>query len=196
LSVFAHVLVLALGVALWHMSRVRIVPPKYTTVETISGAASVAFNPPPARSQPSPFHAKPRKQQAHVVEPGLGTTQTPGEILREHARQATAAIMTSIKFRQIYGFSPIDYELPVHMSGELPTISAAELPPRFQQFVVVEVTIDVDGHVAEARVTTGMVAPTIEQTLLAAIREFKYTPAKRDGTPIPSQLDIVVHIPT
>jgi TonB family protein len=60
----------------------------------------------------------------------------------------------------------------------------------------VEVTIDVDGRVAEARVTTGMVAPTIEQTLLAAIREFKYTPAKRDGTPIPSQLDIVVHIPT
>jgi hypothetical protein len=42
----------------------------------------------------------------------------------------------------------------------------------------------------------GMVTPTIEQTLLSAIREFKYSPAKRDGVPIPSQRDIVIHIPS
>jgi hypothetical protein len=50
--------------------------------------------------------------------------------------------------------------------------------------------------VAEERIVAGMVDPTIEQKLLSAIREFKYSPAKRDGVPIPSQLDIVIHIPS
>jgi TonB family protein len=104
--------------------------------------------------------------------------------------------MTSLKQRQIYGFDPNNYQLPVRTAGEVPTISAAELPPRLEQYVVVEVTIDVDGRVADARIVAGMVDPTIQQTLISAIREFRYNPAKRDGTPIPSQVDIVVHIPT
>jgi TonB family protein len=60
----------------------------------------------------------------------------------------------------------------------------------------VEVTIDVDGSVAEARIVTGMADPTLERRLLSAIRGFRYNPATRDGVPIPSQLDIVIHIPT
>jgi TonB family protein len=60
----------------------------------------------------------------------------------------------------------------------------------------VEVTIDVDGRVADARIIGGLVTRPIEQKLLAAIREFKYTPAKHYGTPIPSQVDVVVHIPS
>ena len=59
-----------------------------------------------------------------------------------------------------------------------------------------EITIDADGRVAEDRIVAGMVDPTIERTLLSAIREFRYSPAKRDGIPVPSQLDIVIHIPT
>jgi TonB family protein len=104
--------------------------------------------------------------------------------------------MTSLKLRQIYGFDPDNFQLPIRTAGEVPPIPAADVPPRFEQYVVVEVTIDVDGHVADARIVTGLVNPTIQQTLLSAIREFKYIPAKRGGTPIPSQVDIVVHIPT
>ena len=105
-------------------------------------------------------------------------------------------MVTSIKQRQIYGFSPIEYRLAVQTAGEIPTISAADVPPHFEQYVVVEVTIDVDGRVADARVVAGQVDSTIQQTLLSAIRGFKYNPAKRDGTPIASQLDLVIHIPT
>jgi len=55
--------------------------------------------------------------------------------------------MTSFRARSIYGFSASDYQLAVKTEGEIPTISAADLPPRFQQYVIVEVTIDVDGRV-------------------------------------------------
>lgn len=105
--------------------------------------------------------------------------------------------MKDLKFRQIYGFSlKHAYQLPMHSAGDLPYISANEVPPHFEQYVVVEVTIGVDGHVADARILAGMVSPTIEHKLLSAIRGFKYNPATRDGVPIPSELDIVVHVPS
>jgi TonB family protein len=104
--------------------------------------------------------------------------------------------MADFKFSQTYGFSPEDYRFPVLTSGVLPTILASELPSRFEQYLTVEVTIDIDGRVADARLVSGEAMPTIEQRVLAAIREFKYIPAKRGGSPIPSQVDIVVHIPS
>jgi TonB family protein len=118
------------------------------------------------------------------------------QVLREHAKQATAGMMMSFKLHQVYGFSPNDYRLAVQTAGEIPTIAAADVPPHFEQYVVVEVTIDVDGRVAEARIVAGEVDSTIQQRLLSAIREFKYNPATRDGTPIPIQVDLVIHIPT
>jgi hypothetical protein len=81
----------------------------------------------------------------------------------------------SLKFRQIYGFSPThDYELAFRTAGEVPTIPAADLPPRFEQYVTVEITIDVDGRVADERIVAGLVDPAIEQKLLLTIREFRY----------------------
>ena len=103
----------------------------------------------------------------------------------------------SLNFRGIYGFNPgPDYQLAVQRSGEWPSIPAAQVPPHFEQLVIVEVTIDTEGRVAEARIVGGVVDRTIEQKLLSVIREFKYIPAKRDGVPIPSQKDLVIHIPS
>jgi TonB family protein len=197
LSIFAHLAVLTLIVVLSHTAKARILPEKYNTVQRISGAAYLSFNstsPKVTRPHASLFHVN--RSTRRVPESGTAPDGAAAQILREHAKQATAAIMTSIKFRQVYGFSSIDYQLAFQTAGEIPVISAADLPPRFEQYVIVEVTIDVDGRVAEARIVTGTVDARIERTLLLAIREFKYSPAKRDGTPIPSQLDIVIHIPT
>jgi TonB family protein len=103
----------------------------------------------------------------------------------------------NLNFRGIYGFNPgPDYQLAVQTSGEWPSISAAQVPPHFEQLVIVEVTIDTEGRVAEARIVGGVVDATIAQKLLSTIREFKYSPAKRDGVPIPSQKDLVIHIPS
>jgi TonB family protein len=189
---------LVLIVVLRPTAIVRILPEKYT-VQKISGAAYLSFNASnskPARPHASPSCPHPSTRQAPLPEPGTGADAAAVETLREHAKQATVGLITGIKQRQIYGFDPNNFQLPIRTAGEVPSISAADVPPRFQQYVVVEVTIDVDGRVADARIVSGMVNPRIQQTLLSAIREFKYNPAKRDGTPIPSQVDIVVHIPT
>src|SRR5580765_4337309 len=197
LSGFAHFLVLAVLV-LRHATAPQIVPTKYEMVQAISGTDQVTYNPPPkaAPRHSSPFHVPHSKQKPRVQEQDVSGTGTALETLRAHARAATAGLMVGIKQRLIYGFSTNDYKLAIQTSGAIPVISANDLPPRFEQYLIVEVTIDTDGRVADARLTAGMATPKIEQTLLSAIREFKYIPAKRDGTPIPCQIDLVIHIPS
>jgi TonB family protein len=197
LSVLAHFVVLAVLV-LRHATAPQIVPTKYQMVQAVSGTDQVTYNPPPKAAPPhaSPFHVPRSKQKPRVQEQDVSGTGTALETLRAHAKAATAGLMVGIKQRLIYGFSTNDYKLAIQTSGAIPVISADDLPPRFEQYLIVEVTIDTDGRVADARLTAGMATPKIEQTLLSAIREFKYIPAKRDGTPIPCQIDLVIHIPS
>jgi TonB family protein len=146
---------------------------------------------PIARTNATRGARKTREAQPEPIGDGL-----TGERLRQRARLETKALIQSFNFHAIYGFSPTKYELAFQTSGEIPSIPASQLPPHFEQYVIVEVTIDTQGRVADARVVAGEVDRTIEQSLLSAIRQFKYRPATRDGTPVPSQSDIVIHIPT
>jgi TonB-like protein len=198
LSVLGHVLVLGLIFLLRH-SGPQIVPEKYVLLQTIPGSAHLAFNPDGARRTPSrtsPLHT-PKRTRARRPPQSVGAGDSEGlQALRGRARQATAGLMADFRFRHMYGFSTGDYQLAVQTAGALPVIPATELPPRFEQYLIVEVTIDIDGHVADARLVTGEATKKIERTLISAIREFKYIPAKHNGSPIPSQVDIVVHIPS
>jgi TonB family protein len=197
LSGFAHLAALALILALRAMGP-HVVPEKIQAVQKLSGSSHLAFNPAQAKAgRPDAALHLPRKTRRARV-----ATQQPGEggkaleVLREHARTATAGMVASIKVRQFYGFSTDQYDLAVRTSGELPVIPASDLPPRFEQYITVEVTIDLDGRVADARIIGGEAPLAVQQRVLAAVREFKYTPARRNGTPIPTQVDVVVHIPS
>lgn len=199
LSVCVHLAVLLVIFALRHATRAHVVPEKYETAQILSGSKHVSFSPPGAKAgQPhaSPLHLPRRTRTARAAAAPIGTEGEALQVLREHAKRATTGMMDSIKVRQFYGFSTEHYDYAAQTAGQLPTISAAELPPRYEQYVIVEVTIDVDGRVADARIVSGDVSKAIQQKLLAAIRDFKYSPARRDGTPIPTQLDIVVHVPS
>ena len=117
--------------------------------------------------------------------------------VRERARRETIGLVQNFKFRTTYGFSPDPkYELPVQTAGDYPRVSADELPPRFEQYLVVEITIDSDGRVVDARIMAGQVDTKIATKVLTAVRQFKYRPATRSGIPIPSQTDLVIHVPT
>jgi TonB family protein len=197
LSVFAHgafAVLLALLIV-FQRSRPVIVPPLQGG--NVRAARLEPLTLPPAKGSPLELPQKSvRRVHKKVQTPGEGTAAGVAA-LRAKAKQETAALMQNFKFRTIYGFSSYPrYELPFQISGERPVISADELPPRFEQYLVVEVTIDSDGRVADARITAGEVEARIVSKVLAAVRQFKYRPATREGVPIPSQCDIVVHIPT
>ena len=198
LSAGAHLAALVLLLALPHCGP-HIVPAKTETVQAISGAAHLAYQrggQKAARPQSRSSLLSLRKRTTPV--PPIGNANVGAALLalRGHAKAATAGMVESLKARGFWGFSSEQYDLPSQTAGKLPDISVAELPPRFEQYVTVEVTIDEGGHVADVRIVGGEAPASVQRRLLAAIREFKYTPARRDGTPIPTQLDIVVHIPS
>ena len=197
LSGCAHLAVLVLIFALRHATGPHIVAEKPQTVQRLAGPAHVTFNPAEAQAgRPSPLHLPRSTPRKRVAPTRAGEGGTALQVLREHAKAATAGMVASIRQRQFYGFSTEHFDLAAQTAGMLPVISAAELPPRFEQYVTVEVTIDVDGRVADARIVGGEAPLFVQKRLLSAVREFRYTPARRDGTPIPSQLDLVVHIPS
>jgi TonB family protein len=198
-SVIGHLVLFAVSLVSWTGARVLPVVVKLQTAQIISGPAHVSFN--PESPKPAPSHTSRlqlnRKFQRHALQPDPESEGTAMQTLRKRAKEYTAGLMTNYRFRQIYGFSPgPDYQLAFQTAGSLPVISAAEVPPRFEQYLIVDVIVDIDGRVADARIEGGAVNPAIEQKLLSAIREFKYRPATRDGSPIPCQLGIVVHIPS
>src|SRR5689334_4863021 len=198
LSTGAHLVAVILILALWHAGP-QVVPAKTQVVQAASGAAHLAYQ----RGGQKAGHTKrePSLLALHkrtVPVPPFGNAKEGAALqaLRGRAKSATAGMVESLKARGFWGFSSEHYDLPSQTAGKLPDISASELPPRFEQYVTVEVTIDETGHVADVRIVGGEAPAIIQRQLLAAIRDFKYTPARRDGTPIPTQLDIVVHIPS
>ena len=51
--------------------------------------------------------------------------------------------MNNFKFRQMYGFSPgPEYQLAFQTAGALPVILASEVPPRFEQYLIVDIIVD------------------------------------------------------
>jgi TonB family protein len=199
LTTCVHLLALVLLLVLRHVTGPHVVAEKQEAVQLLAGSPHVTFNPADAKAtqaNPSAFHLPRTTRRARRAAAKAGEGGTALQVLRQHAKAATAGMIASLKVKGFYGFSTEQYDLAALTAGKLPTITPDELPPRFEQYVTVEITIDVDGHVADARIVGGEAPPSIQQRLLAAIREFHYTPARHDGTPIPSQLDIVVRIPS
>jgi TonB family protein len=197
LSLLTHLTVVALAVMLLNGTRIHFEPEKHEAIRLSPGSihlSAKAAQTSASSQQPSATH---RRRQVRVQQALSSPYSRPGQTLREEAKVATADIMSSLRFHMVYGFYPNHkFDLAIQTAGEVPAISADRVPPHFQQYVMVEVTIDTQGRVAEARIVAGLVDDSIQQTLLSAIREFKYIPAKRDGVPIPSQYDIVIHIPS
>lgn len=162
----------------------QMIPAKVVAPNASGGLTSASAQKKPKRSS---GRLRPSNQES-----ALGVAA-----VRERARRETIGLVQNFKFRTTYGFSPDPkYELPVQTGGDYPKVAADELPPRFEQYLVVEITIDSDGRVVDARIMAGQVDGKIASKVLAAVRQFKYRPATRSGIPIPSQTDLVIHVPT
>jgi TonB family protein len=196
LAAVAHLFLIFLFLPARQTGSVHLVSQELQNVPIISKKTHLIYRGMTAE-MPAPRKMAPHRSTRTPVVPAESDAQSAAlNGLREQASKGAKALTRALWFRQIYGFYPgHDYQLAFRTSGEV-HISADELPPRFEQFVVVEVTIDTDGHVADARRLSGMVPPAVEQKLLSEIRRFKYHPATRDGLAIPTQLDVVIHVPS
>lgn len=82
----------------------------------------------------------------------------------------------------------------IRVSGPNPVFSFEDLPDGQQGTVVVEVTIDAAGNIVAARVLQSL-APAIDAKVVAAVQEWHFLPATRDGVAIASKQDVLYHFP-
>jgi len=71
-----------------------------------------------------------------------------------------------------------------------PDLSA--LPHGTHGDVVVDIVIDSTGHIAKTTLVRGLGAP-IDSTVLAAVQQWMFTPAMRNGQPITSEQELLFH---
>lgn len=89
-----------------------------------------------------------------------------------------------------YGYE-IRPALPVFSPD--PAVDAADFAG-IEGDVVVEVTIDEHGTIVQKTVVQSL-RPTLDNKVLAALANWQFRPATRDGVPIPSKQDVYYHFP-
>ena len=67
-----------------------------------------------------------------------------------------------------------------------------KLPHGTHGDVVVDVTIDEQGHIAKSNLVRGLGA-SVDQTVLATIQQWTFTPATKDGHPVASEQELLFH---
>jgi periplasmic protein TonB len=85
--------------------------------------------------------------------------------------------------------------LPLPGSFADPVVSRWELPGGAQGDVIVEITIDREGNVVEEKLLQGM-GHGIDEKVIAALRDWRFRPATRNGVAIPSKHDVHFHFPS
>jgi len=80
--------------------------------------------------------------------------------------------------------------LPISTSE--PLVSSEDLRGGVEGNVVIEITIDESGNIVN-RVVVQSLGPAIDGKVLAALENWHFRPATRDGVPIPSKQDVVYH---
>ena len=66
------------------------------------------------------------------------------------------------------------------------------LSPGTSGDVVIDATIDAQGNITQLTLVHGLTNP-IDNAVLATVRNWTYSPATRDGSPIPSEQELLFH---
>jgi protein TonB len=84
-----------------------------------------------------------------------------------------------------------DIKPPVRITNVPPEYPADALAARIQGLVIVEATIDADGHVANAKVVRSV--PLLDQAALDAVRQWVYQPTLLEGRAVPVIMRVTVN---
>jgi TonB family protein len=80
----------------------------------------------------------------------------------------------------------------IRVAGSEPVLSG--LPDVHEGNEIVELTIDEQGNIVQ-KVVMQSLGPAVDNAILAALQDWRFRPATRDGVVIPSKQDVYYHFP-
>jgi len=134
--------------------------------------------PVPKTSQPNPAPDPPKPQPQQIADQQNGSTTVGSPYASD----------------PIGSFAADEVRPALPLTFTDPHVSKADLPPGVQGDVIVEITIDSDGNVVEEKLLQ-VIGYGIDQKVLAALQEWRFRPATRNGVAIPSKHDVHYHFP-
>lgn len=94
-------------------------------------------------------------------------------------------------------YGPVDgFEVrpAIRVSGSEPLVAASDLAGVSEGNIIIEVTIDERGNIVR-KVVLQSLAPAVDNKVMAALEDWHFLPATRDGIAIPSKQDVHYHYP-
>jgi TonB family protein len=139
------------------------------------------------------FPAAPAKKKEIRKRPNLA--RTPQELHETDSAQNTTPPAGSQYGSLSYGRSDGSEVRPaIRIAGSEPSVNEYDLAGVSEGNIVVEVTIDERGNIIQKTVLQSL-NPAVDHKVLAALEDWRFLPALRDGDAIPSKQDVYYHYP-
>ncbi len=131
-----------------------------------------------------------QKAQSHPAQPTPSTSRTAPTIAIQAPSAPTADPGSGVAGPSGLGQGNINIALQKFFPPPHPDLST--LPSGSAGDVIVDATIDAEGNITALTLVHGLTDP-INNAVLATVRQWTYTPATRDGLPIPSEQELLFH---
>jgi TonB family protein len=136
------------------------------------------------------YQRPPKNSKSHRMEPPDAKLEAGNEIAANQPGGPAVGSPYGSLSVGAYAGPEIRPALPVVSPDPLFGSEAASL----QGDVIVEITIDEQGSIVE-KIVLHSLNPSVDQRVLAALEQWHFIPASKDGTPIPSKQDVYYHFP-
>ena len=123
--------------------------------------------PKPTAAQPKPAANEIQKAPAPLSQQGIGTSPQSG-----------------------LGDGDITIALETYFPYPKPDLSS--MPHGTEGDVILDAVVDEQGKISQLTLLKGL-GPAIDQAVIATVQQWSYTPAKRNGIPVPSEREIHFH---
>lgn len=146
-------------------------------------------------TQPQPklhlsWQRAPKNAAAHRLEPPAAKREAGNEIASiQPSGPAAGSLYGSLSYGAMTG-PEIRPALPIVSPDPVFGSDSAGV----QGDVIVEVTIDETGTIVQ-KVVLQSLGPAVDGRVLAALEKWQFTPASKNGVPIPSKQDVYYHFP-
>jgi len=187
-SVIVHLLVLGILIR----NRAWVAPIRYPGTERghnivltyLPGRAPAPSVAPAARTPPLAAKAKLNLPTPEKTEPKPETTTSPNanSPVSDHPDSASGA--------DALGSGNINIALVKYFPTPKPDLS--RMSPGTKGDVILDVTIDETGKISDLKLVSG-IEHSIDETVIATIRQWTFNPANRDGHPIASEQELHFH---